>query len=102
MAESIQSETANNMSRKYAYGIECWCCKQQILVGFAWLKNDAQIEDLRANIEARGGILGSLVCNRLADGRVCGAGNCLTLVDLVFVDDFLWALDKLADSLSQE
>ena len=97
MDELSPPKKTDNTLEKCAYGVVCWYCKQQVLVGFVWLKSGAQTEDLRNEVEVRNGLGGSV--NH--DGG-CGAANQVTRDDLVFVDDSLSKLDRLADSLSQE
>jgi len=95
------TEKADSTLEKRAYGAVCSFCNQQFLIGFALLPRGAQLEELRNEVQAKGGVDLNVTCHRIVRGDECLGPNYITRDDLVFVDDSVWPLDRLADSLSR-
>jgi hypothetical protein len=83
LAGAAKDQTADLDKRPY--GVQCWSCQRPVLVGYVFLKEDAQINDLREKVTEIGGCVD---CKTLLDnGYVCGAANHITSDVLVFADD---------------
>jgi hypothetical protein len=102
MTESIQSETTVDILQKRPYGIVCWSCKGPIRVGFALLRSDAQVEDLRNEVEAKRGLGDFWVCGNIVSGRECAAANHVTRDEILFLEADTWVLEPLAEDLTLE
>jgi hypothetical protein len=88
MSESVQPETSPETVQKYAFGVICTHCGQPVQHGLIWLKNDAQLEDLRNAPEQALALHTEASCVNLdSNGRVCNESNIVERDDLVFVGD---------------
>jgi hypothetical protein len=99
MNESVQSVFPTNKLEKRAYGVPCTNCGNNVLEGYAQLRADAQLEDLRNEVESKNGLGGSATCRfPVANGQECGESNFVTRDNLVFVEAHTVALyDRRVD-----
>jgi hypothetical protein len=86
------------MLEKRGYGIVCTECKYPFQLGFEWLEKGAQLEQLRSQVSARGGLVSSDRCPR----EECRADTQVALGKLIFLDGTSWVLEPGADDLSRE
>jgi len=104
MSESVQSVSPTNKLEKRAYGVPCKNCGNNVLDGYVQLCADAQLEDLRKEVESKNGLGGYAICRFPVEiGQECGESNFVTRDNLVFVEAHTVALyDKRVDDPSLE
>ena len=100
MSRSTRSDANKKKIRKYLYAVTCWSCRQQFAIGYAWLKSNAQVEDLRNEAVAKGNVGHSEGCHNFVNGHLCGAANHITPDVLEFANEELLAPERLGDALS--
>jgi hypothetical protein len=87
MSVSDQPKPDTENLQKRPFGVLCWNCGKQVLLGYVWLRANAQIEDLRAKVPAFGGQGDYVVCESVTeDGSVCNSANLITKEEVVFAD----------------
>jgi hypothetical protein len=102
MIESVQPSQDADTLAKRPYGYVCWSCRQESLLGYVWLRSDAQNEDLQRDPQVDSEVGCSVSCKHKDSGHECGAANHITRDQIVLVDESLAAPDRLADRLSME